>query len=164
MVSSSGSSGAQGLSGPGRVRDIVGTGRGVGRDEGMESGYWRDPPPFVAMAEATILRRELRGLLRGRIPQSPALVGRALNLIGADYGVMVEVTSIRISDENVEVEERTAVIRRQNLERSRERERERGPVGNECAEPGRGQDRCRGAGLDRDECRCRGWGGGKGSE
>ena len=152
------------VSATGRVRDIVGTELEVELDEGMESGYWRDPPPFVAMAEATILRRELRGLLRGRIPQSPALVGRALNLIGADYGVMVEVTSIRISEENVEVEERTAVIRRQNLERSRERERERGPVGNECAGPGRGQDRGRGAGLDRDECRGRGWGGGQGSE
>ena len=110
------------VSATGRVRDIVGAELEVDLDEGLETGYWRDPPPFVQMADANILRRELRGLLRGRIPQSPALVGRALNLIGADYGVMVEVTSIRISDENVEVEERTAVIRRQDLNRRRGRD------------------------------------------
>ncbi len=142
------------VSATGRVRDIVGVELEVRLDEGMESGYWRNPPPFVQMADANILRRELRGLLRGRIPQSPTLVGRALNLIGADYGVMVEITSIRISDENVEVEERTAVIRRQDLDRRRERDTARG----ECDGPGRGQDRGRGGGLDRDECRGRGWG------
>ena len=147
------------VSATGRVRDIVGTELEVELDEGMESGDWRDAPPFVQMADANILRRELRGLLRGRIPQSPTLVGRALNLIGADYGVMVEVTSIRISDENVEVEERTAVIRRQDLDRRRERDAAR----DECDGPGRSQDRGRGGGLDRDECRGRGWGRGRGS-
>ena len=148
------------VSATGRVRDIVGAELEVDLDEGMETGYWRDPPPFVQMADANILRRELRGLLRGRIPQSPALVGRALNLIGADYGVMVEVTSIRISDENVEVEERTAVIRRQDLNRRRGRDAGR----DECGGPGRGRDRGRGAGLGGDECRGRGWGGGRSSE
>ncbi len=146
-----------------RVRDIAGSEFEIELDEGMESGYWRDAPPFVRMADANILRRELRGLLRGVIPQSPALVGRALNLIGADYGVMVEVTSLRISDENFRVEERTAVVRRA-VNRSRERERERDGVRDECAGPGRGQDRGRGVGLDRDECRGRGWGGGRDSD
>ena len=149
------------VSATGRVRDIVGTELEVDLDEGMETGYWRDAPLFVQMADANILRRELRGLLRGRIPRSPALVGRALNLIGADYGVMVEITSIRISDENVEVEERTAVIRRQDLDRSRERERD--AARDECDGPGRGRDRGRGAGLDHDECRGRGWDGGRSS-
>lgn len=146
------------VSSTGRVRDVVGTVLEVELDKGMETGHWRDAPPFVQMADANILRRELRGLLRGLIPRSPAVVGRALNLIGADYGVMVEITSIRISDENVRVEERTAVIRRLNLERSRERERD--AARDECDGPGRGQDRGRGVGLDRDECRGRGWGGG----
>ena len=75
-----------------QVRDLTGTELEVELDEGLETGYWLNAPPFVQMADANILRRELRGLLRGRIPQSPALVGRALSLIGADYGVMVEVT------------------------------------------------------------------------
>ncbi len=150
------------VSATGRVRDIVGTELEVDLDEGMETGYWRDAPPFVQMADANILRRELRGLLRGRIPRSPALVGRALNLIGADYGVMVEITSLRISEERVEVEERTAVVRRQNLDRSRERERE--AAREACDGPGRGQDRGRGVGLGRDGCRGRGWGRGHRSE
>ena len=150
------------VSATGRVRDIVGSELEIELDEGMETGYWRDAPPFVQMADANILRRELRGLLRGRIPQSPALVGRALNLIGADYGVMVEVTSIRISDEDFRVEEHTAVIRRQNVDRSRDRDRD--ATRDECVGPGRGQDRGRGVGLDRDECRGRGWGGGRNSD
>ena len=152
------------VSASGRVRDIVGTTLEVELDEGLETGQWRNAPPFVAMANANILRRELRGLLRGRIPQSPALVGRALDLIGADYGVMVELVSLRITDENVEVEERTVEIRRQDLAHSRARERERGPARDACYGPGRGQDRGRGVGLDSDECRGRGWGGGRSSD
>ena len=152
------------VSATGQVRDLVGSELEIELDEGLETGYWLNAPPFVQMAEANILRRELRGLLRGRIPQSPALVGRALNLIGADYGVMVEVTSIRIADENFRVEERTAVIRRKEVDRSRSRERERDAARDECVGPGRGQGRGRGVGLDRDECRGRGWGGGRSSD
>jgi hypothetical protein len=146
-----------------QVRDLTGAELEIELDEGLESGYWLNAPPFVQMADANILRRELRGLLRGVIPQSPTVVGRALGLIGADYGVMVEVTSIRISEENFRVEERTAVVRRQEVDRSRTRERERDAAPDECVGPGRGQDRGRGVGLDADECRGRGWGGGKNS-
>jgi hypothetical protein len=116
------------------------------------------------MADANILRRELRGLLRGVIPQSPALVGRALDLIGADYGVMVELVSLRITDEDVEVDERTTVIRRQDLDRSRARDRERGPARDGCYGPGLGHDRGRGVRLDPDDCRGRGWGPDQGSD
>ena len=142
----------------GRVRDIVGTELEIELDQGMESGYWRDTPPFVMMANATILRRELRWLLRGVMPRSPALVGRALDLIGADYGVMVEIVALRITDQNVRVEERTAEIRRQDLDRTRARERERGPARDACYGPGLGQDRGRGVRVDPDDCRGRGWG------
>ena len=152
------------VSAAGRVRDAVGAELEIALDEHMETGHWSAAPPFVAMADANILRRELRGLLRGVIPQSPALVGRALNLIGADYGVMVELISIRIADEDVEVEERTVVIRRQDLDRSRASARERGPTRDACAGPGRGQDRGRGIGLGPDDCRGRGWGGGRSSD
>ncbi len=147
-----------------RVRGSAGTALEIELDEGMESGYWRDAPPFVAMADANILRRELRGLLRGIMPRSPALVGRALDLIGADYGVMVEVVSLRIEDDNVEVEERMVEIRRQDLTRSRARERERGPTRDACAGPGLGHDRGRGVRLSPDDCRGRGWGSGSPSD
>ena len=148
------------VSANGRVRDMAGTALEIELDEGLETGHWRNAPPFVAMASSPILRRELRGLLRGRVPQSPALVGRALDLIGADYGVMVELVSLRITDEDVEVEERSVEILRQDLGRSRARERERGPDRGVCSGPGGGQVRGRGVGLDSDECRGRGWGGG----
>jgi len=152
------------VSASGQVRDVAGTSFEIELDQGMESGNWRDAPPFVAMADANILRRELRGLLRGIIPQSPALVGRALDLIGADYGVMVEIVTLRIRDENVQVEERTAEIRRQDLDRSRARDRERGPARDACYGPGQGKDRGRGVGLDRADCRGRGWGRDRGSD
>jgi hypothetical protein len=138
-----------------RVRDVVGVDLEIALDESLEIGHWREAPPFIAMAEPDILRRELRGLLRGRIPQSPALVGRALDLIGADYGVMVELTSIGIADEDVEIEDRTAVIGRKDVARSRAREREQRDDLRVCDGPGRR----RGVGLDSDPCRGRGWGG-----
>jgi tetratricopeptide (TPR) repeat protein len=147
-----------------RVREVAGTTLEIELDRAMESGQWRSAPPFVAMADANILRRELRGLLRGVIPSSPALVGRALDLIGADYGVMVELVSLRITDEDVEVEERTAVIRRQDLDRSRARDRERGPARDACYGPGLGHDRGRGVRSDPDGCRGRGWGPDQGSD
>ena len=141
-----------------RVREVAGTTLEIELDQAMETGRWRSAPPFVAMADANILRRELRGLLRGVIPQSPALVGRALDLIGADYGVMVELVSLRITDEDVEVDERTAVIRRQDLDR------ERGPARDACYGPGLGHDRGRGVRLDPADCRGRGWGPDQGSD
>ena len=146
------------------VREVAGTTLEIELDQAMETGRWRSAPPFVAMADANILRRELRGLLRGVIPQSPALVGRALDLIGADYGVMVELVSLRITDEDVEVDERTAVIRRQDLDRSRVRDRERGPARDACYGPGLGHDRGRGVRLDPADCRGRGWGPDQGSD
>ncbi len=152
------------VSSTGRVRDIVGADLEIALDGAMESGHWRQAPPFVAMADNNILRRELRGLLRGIIPQSPALVGRALDLIGADYGVMVEITSIRIRDEDVEVEERTAVIRRQEVDRNRSRQRERDADRDACNVPGVGQDRGRGISLSPDDCRGRGWVGSENSD
>jgi len=147
-----------------RVREVAGTTPEIELDQAMETGQWRSAPPFVAMADANILRRELRGLLRGVIPQSPALVGRALDLIGADYGVMVELVSLRITDEDVEVEERTVVIRREDLDRSRARDRERGPARDACYGPGLGHERGRGVRLDPADCRGRGWGPDQGSD
>jgi len=141
-----------------RVRDVVGADLEIALDETLETGPWREAPPFVVMADSDILRRELRGLLRGRIPQSPALVGRALYLIGADYGVMVEINSITIADVGLEIEEHTAVIERRDVVSSRERERGRRRV---CDGPGQGQARGRGVGLESDPCRGRGWGGGQ---
>ena len=59
-----------------------------------------------------ILRRELRGLLRGQVVQSPLVVGRALELIGADLGVMIRLAAIEVVEDDVKVDRHEAVIRR----------------------------------------------------
>ena len=110
------------------VRDVVGAEFEIQLDEDLGGNHWRDAPLFVAMADPLILRQELRGLSRGRIPQSPTIVGRALNLIGADFGVMIQVTSVEAVEEDVRLETRTARV----------------VTWSRTSEPGRGQGRGRG--------------------
>ena len=127
------------------VRDVVGAEFEIQLDEDLGANHWRDAPLFVAMADPLILRQELRGLLRGRIPQSPMIVGRALNLIGADYGVMIEVTSVTAVEEDVRFETQTTRV----ITRSRR------------SDPGRGRDECRGRGRVQAQCRAQGRGRGQ---
>lgn len=136
------------------VRDVVGAEFEIQLDEDLGGNHWRDAPLFVAMADPLILRRELRGLLRGRISQSPTIVGRALNLIGADYGVMIEVTSVDVFEEDVRLETRTAYVVTRNGRN------DSGRVQDECQGrgQGRGQERGRGQGP------CRGQGRGRGQD
>ena len=49
------------------------------------------------------------------------------------------------------------------MDRSRARDRERGPARDACYGPGQGRDRGRGIGLDPADCRGRGWGPGRNS-
>ena len=127
------------------VRDVVGAEFEIQLDEDLGANHWRDTPLFVGMADPLILRQELRGLLRGRIPQSPMIVGRALNLIGADYGVMIEVTSVTAVEEDVRFETRTTTV----ITRSRR------------SDPGRGRDECQGRGRGRGQGECRAQGRGR---
>lgn len=92
----------------GSVRQYLGPEFEIHLDEDLTRDHWNQPPLFVQMADPVILRNELRGLLRGRVPQSALLVGRALDLIGADVGVMVEVNRLDVVEEDVEYETRTA--------------------------------------------------------
>jgi tetratricopeptide (TPR) repeat protein len=92
----------------GGVRGYLGPEFEIQLDEDLTRDHWNQPPLFVQVADPLILRQELRGLLRGRVPQSALLVGRALDLIGADVGVMVEVTTLDVVEEDVEYRSRTA--------------------------------------------------------
>src|SRR5690606_3115453 len=47
------------------------------------------------------MRSELRGLLRG-VPQTPMLVGRVLELVGADVAAMIELMDVQVIEEDVE--------------------------------------------------------------
>lgn len=96
------------------VRDVLGPEFEIRLDEALTRHHWTLPPLFVEMADPLLLRRELRGLLRGRVPRSPLVVGRALELIGADLGVTIEVTAIEVAEEDVERETREARVARRD--------------------------------------------------
>jgi hypothetical protein len=93
----------------GGVREYLGPDFEIHLDEDLARDHWTQPPLFVDVADPLILRRELRGLLRG-VTQSPLLVGRALDLVGADLGVMIEITSIEVLEEDVRRRRREARI------------------------------------------------------
>jgi len=94
------------------VRDWLGGEFEVALDSDLNLDHWTRPPLFVEMADPAILRTELRGLLRGQATQSPLLVGRALELIGADLGVMIRLSGIDVVETDVQRGEYQAVIPR----------------------------------------------------
>jgi len=94
------------------VRDYLGAEFEIELDDDLTLDHWNRPPLFVEVADPIILRRELRGLLRGQVQQSPTLVGRALELIGADLGVMVQLSRIQVTEEDVRTRSREVVIPR----------------------------------------------------
>lgn len=94
------------------VRDWLGGEFEVALDSDLGLDHWTRPPLFVQMADPVVLRTELRGLLRGQATQSPMLVGRALDLIGADLGVMIRLSGIEVVEEDIDRDEYEAVIPR----------------------------------------------------
>lgn len=92
------------------VRDYLGPEFEIELDELLQLDHWNQPPLFVQVADPIILRRELRGLLRGQIPNSPTLVGRALDLIGADIGAMITLSRIDVTEEDVDTDQHEATI------------------------------------------------------
>jgi hypothetical protein len=94
------------------VREYLGGEFEIQLDDMLSLDHWTSPPLFVEIADPLLLRRELRGLLRGQLVQSPMLVGRALGLIGADLGVMVQLTEIEVREEDIDRDSYTAVVER----------------------------------------------------
>lgn len=94
------------------VREWLGGEFEVELDNDLSVDHWTQPPLFVDIADPALLRTELRGLLRGQATQSPLLVGRALDLIGADLGVMIRLTGIDVVEEDVDRDVHEAVITR----------------------------------------------------
>ena len=92
------------------VREYLGAEFEIALDEDLTLDHWNEPPLFVQVADPIILRRELRGLLRGQVAQTPLVVGRALDLIGADLGVLVQLSRIEVTEEDVEETRREAII------------------------------------------------------
>mgnify|MGYP001218937400 CR=1 FL=1 len=92
------------------VREFLGAEFEIGLDDDLTRDHWNGPPLFVQVADPLILRRELRGLLRGQLAQSPIVVGRALDLIGADLGVLIELSTIEVVEEDVDSTRRQAIV------------------------------------------------------
>jgi hypothetical protein len=92
------------------VREYLGPEFEIALDEDLTLDHWNQPPLFVDVADPVILRNELRGLLRGQVAQTPLIVGRALGLIGADIGVLIELAEIEVVEEDVETRVREAII------------------------------------------------------
>ncbi len=94
------------------VRNYLGPEFEIALDDDLTLDHWNQPPLFVQVADPIILRRELRGLLRGQVQQSPTLVGRALDLIGADLGVMIQLSRVEVTEQDVRSNTRQAVVPR----------------------------------------------------
>ncbi|MEQ1855252.1 MAG: hypothetical protein ABL963_02215 [Longimicrobiales bacterium] len=92
------------------VREYLGVEFEVQLDDDLTLDHWNEPPLFVDVADPIILRRELRGLLRGQAAQTPIIVGRALDLIGADLAILIELTRIEVVEEDVDETRRQAII------------------------------------------------------
>ena len=92
------------------VREYLGAEFEIQLDEDLTLDHWNQPPLFVDVADPVILRRELRGLLRGQLAQTPIIVGRALDLIGADLAILIELNRIEVTEGDVEETRREAII------------------------------------------------------
>lgn len=92
------------------VREWLGGEFEVELDEDLSVDHWTQPPLFVDIADPILLRTELRGLLRGQATQSPLLVGRALDLVGADLGVLIRLNGIDVVEEDVDRDEHQTVV------------------------------------------------------
>lgn len=96
------------------VREYLGGRFEVDLDDDLQLDHWNQPPMFVQVADPIILRRELRGLLRGQVQQSPTIVGHALGMIGADLGVMIRLSRIEVTESDVHRDRHEAVVPRGN--------------------------------------------------
>jgi hypothetical protein len=88
------------------VRDAVGTLYQDELSDDLELDYWRDPPPFVAVADPVMVRREARDAASGSRPLNARQVSRVLDEVGSELGALIEVTYATLSTQNVRSEQR----------------------------------------------------------
>ena len=90
------------------VRERVGSEFENQLSDDLELDYWRDPPPFVAVADPVLIRRAVRDALQGSNRLSVRNVERVLGSVDADLGALIEFTFVQIQESNVETELRSA--------------------------------------------------------
>ena len=104
------------------VREWLGGEFEIELDSDLSLDHWNRPPVFIEIADPIVLRTELRGLLRGQMTQSPLVVGRALDMIGADLGVMIRLSGIDVVERDVDRDQFQAVVQRTVREGTRRSE------------------------------------------
>ena len=98
------------VTGAAGVREFLGAEFEIALDEDLTRDHWNGPPLFVQVADPRILRRELRGLLRGQLAQTPIVVGRSLDMIGADLGILIQLSDIEVVEVDVDSTRRQAIV------------------------------------------------------
>jgi hypothetical protein len=88
------------------VRDSVGSQYQDELSDNLEIDYWVTPPPFVAVANSALVRREARDAASGGRPLNARQVSRVLDAVGSDLGALIEVTYVSMTDQNVRSEQR----------------------------------------------------------
>ena len=71
----------------------------------LELDHWRRPPLFIAVADPVLVRTVTRRFTPAGTPLRPE---RILDELGADFGVLIEVTGFTIAEEDVRHRSRTA--------------------------------------------------------
>jgi len=64
----------------------------------LELDHWRAPPLFVVVADPVLVRQAVR---RRSPPGAPLPAGRILDDVGADFGVMIEITDLTAGERDV---------------------------------------------------------------
>jgi hypothetical protein len=75
----------------------------------LELDYWRAPPRFIAAADPVLVRAATRRITPVGAPLRPE---RILEELGADFGVLIEITSLDWSEEAVRQRARTTRTQR----------------------------------------------------
>lgn len=90
------------------VRDSGGRELAIQLSDDLELDYWRDPPPFVAIADPVLIRRAARNAARGSNRLSARDVERVMGSVDADLAALIEFTFLQVQESNVETELRSA--------------------------------------------------------
>ena len=88
-----------------QVREVTQTDLESQLSDVLELEHWRSPPLFVAVADPVAVRQTTRRLFPAGATFRP---GRVLEEVGADFGALVELTKLEVTESDVTSEERTA--------------------------------------------------------
>ncbi|MEQ9399071.1 MAG: hypothetical protein RJQ04_07850 [Longimicrobiales bacterium] len=78
----------------------------------LELAYWREPPPLVAVADPVDVRQAVRRVQGGSPTLDTRDVARLLDALEADFGVLLEFTSLTLSERIDRTTSETARLRR----------------------------------------------------